>query len=522
MKTKLSHLISSILPVLLTGLFPLIALWKNNLGQIPASVVTAPLLYTLVFILAVFGLFLLIFRSLEKSSLMSLVTFLLVFSFGHVYNLVGQVLIFGKTVGFIKLFGAYALLFILLMVVIIKVKKLPGSLFLFLNLFSGLLVLINLVPILSYSIHLNRSQVKTNPTLAEPSNQDTQKPDIYYIVLDAYAREDILDQVVGYDNSAFIDALKERGFYVPDCAFSNYDGTLQTLMSVLNLDYLDALNVPQKDLEKYLASNVNLILDNQAARTFRNLGYQFVTGRGYSSFNDIERSDIYLNYFKDQGQKDDLDKEKFTSLYLNTTVFRVVTELYKNNPEVFSRLPYWLAVDRNSDPYLKEASFWYYQNKYMFDSLEKFPEMPGDYFVYAHINAPHGPYVFRSDGSFRYPLDTMDDKVLYADTITYLNKRILEVIDVLQKKSSVPPIIILQADHGIHVLTTGLDKHKILNAYYLPGELTTPPYSTITPVNDFRLILKNYFDPSVELLPDTLWVKFLNDHEPVSSSCDLK
>jgi hypothetical protein len=518
---KLSGIILSLLPVLLTGLFPLIALWKNNLGQIRAAVVFAPLLYTVVFILIVFSLWLLVFRSLEKSSLMSLATFLLVFSFGHVYNLISQVQVFVKHIGFIKLFGLYMLLFIIFLVVVIKIKKLPGSLFLFLNLFSGTLVLINLIPIISYSIQIDRTQARTKALPITQSEQVSNRPDIYYIVLDAYARQDILKDVIGYDNSSFIKALKQRGFYIPDCAFSNYDETLLTLTSVLNLNYLDQLDVPQEDLENYIASKVNLILDNQVAKTFRDLGYQFVTGRGYSSFNDIERSDIYLNFLKDQGQKDNLDQEKFASLYLNTTVVRVITELYKNNPGVFSKLPYWLALNRESDPYLKEASFWYYQNNYMFDSLEKIPEMQGDYFVYAHINAPHGPYVFRSDGSFRYPLDTTDNKVLYADTLTYLNKRVLKVVEALQQKSTVPPIIILQADHGIHVLTTGLDKHKILSAYYLPGHLNTPPYSTISPVNDFRLILKNYFDPSVELLPDTLWVKFKNDHEPVTSSCDL-
>ncbi len=105
--------------------------------------------------------------------------------------------------------------------------------------------------------------------------------------------------------------------------------------------------------------------------------------------------------------------------------------------------------------------------------------------------------------------------------ITYINKRILKVVDALQEKSSPSPIIIIQGDHGIHKMTTGLDKHKILSAYYLPGNLSTPPYKTITPVNNFRLILRNYLDPSVQLLPDTLWVKFKNDYEPVPASCSV-
>ena len=44
-----------------------------------------------------------------------------------------------------------------------------------------------------------------------------------------------------------------------------------------------------------------LIHDNKAGKAFQAYGYQFVTGRGYASFNDISNSDIYLNYAIEQG-----------------------------------------------------------------------------------------------------------------------------------------------------------------------------------------------------------------------------
>jgi hypothetical protein len=175
---------------------------------------------------------------------------------------------------------------------------------------------------------------------------------------------------------------------------------------------------------------------------------------------------------------------------------------------------------------LEESTFWYYQINYMFDSLEKIPKKPGSYLVYAHINAPHGPDVFQSDGSFQYPLgnplDPKVEKVLIANEITYINKRVIKLVDALLKDSEIAPIIIIQGDHGIHSLTSGLDMHKILSAYFLPGDLVSHPYPTITPVNDFRLIIKNYFDQSIELSPDILYVKYTNDYESVPASCDLQ
>ena len=83
-----------------------------------------------------------------------------------------------------------------------------------------------------------------------------------------------------------------------------------------------------------------------------------------------------------------------------------------------------------------------------------------------------------------------------------------------------PPVIIIQSDHGTKYFPDGIDKHKILSAFYLPGNVSLKPYSTITPVNDFRLIIHNYFDPMMQLLPDTLHVNSPDGYEAFPSACD--
>jgi hypothetical protein len=47
-------------------------------------------------------------------------------------------------------------------------------------------------------------------------------PDIYYVILDGYARADILDELYGYDNSRFLDYLERHGFFVAETSHSNY------------------------------------------------------------------------------------------------------------------------------------------------------------------------------------------------------------------------------------------------------------------------------------------------------------
>ncbi len=264
-------------------------------------------------------------------------------------------------------------------------------------------------------------------------------------------------------------------------------------------------------------------MNNQARYTFQKLGYKFVTTRGYGSFDDIQDSDIYLNYYYSQRKSDKLGEQFFDYLFLQTTLFRAVGEFSNSSPisTASATNAEQMVIDQNSLAY-QESSFWFHQTNYVFDSLENLPESPENYFVYAHINAPHGPYVFNRDGSFRFEPDLSNEKTFYIDEIVYLNQRVLDLIDTLIKGSDTPPIIIVQADHGTHYFVDGINKQKILSAYYLPGSLSIKPYETITPVNNFRLVLHNYFDPSIQLLPDMLYVMQKEGYQAEPASCDLQ
>jgi hypothetical protein len=220
-----------------------------------------------------------------------------------------------------------------------------------------------------------------------------------------------------------------------------------------------------------------------------------------------------------------LEEKTFTHIFWKTTLAQAISEIPSMKKEE--------SENRNSSGDIENANginfpleyeraeFWYHQTNYTFDSLMNLPEEEGPFLVYAHINSPHGPYVFDREGSFRFTTDLSNEQSLYVDMLPYTNKRVLELVDTLTDNSDNPPIIIIQADHGSHVLYGGIEKHKILNAYYLPGEIDIEPYDTITPVNNFRLVLHNYFDPSIELLPDQLYVYDDGIYKEMPSSCSI-
>ena len=72
-----------------------------------------------------------------------------------------------------------------------------------------------------------------------PAGKDL--PDVYYIILDTYARDDVLKQEYGFDNSTFLEALQQMGFYIGECSQSNYGQTTLSLASSLNMNYLTEL-----------------------------------------------------------------------------------------------------------------------------------------------------------------------------------------------------------------------------------------------------------------------------------------
>ncbi len=59
--------------------------------------------------------------------------------------------------------------------------------------------------------------------------------------MDAYTSNGVLKEYFDFDNSAFTDYLKEKGFYVADKAISNYGQTVLSIPSALNMSYLDSI-----------------------------------------------------------------------------------------------------------------------------------------------------------------------------------------------------------------------------------------------------------------------------------------
>ncbi len=97
-------------------------------------------------------------------------------------------------------------------------------------------------------------------------------------------RADNLKVVYDFDNSAFVDAFTQRGFYVANCSQSNYAYTELSLGSSLNANYLDTLGASSDTEADALVENssVHEFLKEPGiyGRRLRNGIYLVPMGRG--------------------------------------------------------------------------------------------------------------------------------------------------------------------------------------------------------------------------------------------------
>jgi hypothetical protein len=330
------------------------------------------------------------------------------------------------------------------------------------------------------------------------------RPDIYIIVLDAYARADVLESIYQYDNTKFLSDLEKRGFYVASQSHSNYVQTKQTLGSLLNLDYIPAL----KPSEDYFSYYHLAITNNRIFSLLKQIGYQTTAFDSGFTFSAIPNADIYYSNF--------LPLSDFESYLLMGTPI----EMLSNN----------LGLGIPTYTYQSHRE----RVLYTFKTLQNIPESSDPKVVFAHILSPHPPFVFDQNGNPIEPgsLYQMFDGVGsqgkkedywrgYRDQVVFVNDQVLQTVDAILEKSKTPPVIILMGDHGPgSMFKTNMqdpgclwERTSNLVALLLPGYPSDPRlYPSISPVNASRLVFDLYFNADLPLLEDKTFLT--SDAEP--------
>jgi len=361
-------------------------------------------------------------------------------------------------------------------------------------------------PVINIVFHGSSLKTRTLPEI-EAARVDLEGsgkyPNIYYIISDAYARGDVLEEFYQYDNSEFLKVLTQKGFFIANKSRSNYAQSILSLACSLNLIYLD-------DLAEQVGTDfgsrrplTKIIRNNRVFHFLKQYGYVTIAFDA-SAWEpvQIKNADIFYT-------APGLCLSAFDNALINTTpvpfLLRKLTGLLRQQS-------------------ITQYDFHRKKILYAFHKLGDICEQKGPIFVFVHILAPHQPFVFGEDGESVIPakkyfdlwhtIDTGKNRDEYIQRykrqLTFVNKKLVETIDKIISNSPEPPIIILQADHGPasmldceNLNNTNLkERMSILNAYYLPGSGHKELYEEITPVNTFRIIFNHYFGTDLELLED--------------------
>lgn len=511
----------------LFALYSVLALLSVNIDQLSAL----EALRSVVFVLVMAGIVLSASRwflgDWPRAALMSTLFLVLFFSYGHIYHLIE-----GKTIGgFIigrhrYLAPIWLLLFGIGTLWIWRKVRESDRMTTFLNLFATFALIMPLYNLADYLILSNRSELKplelTVGTIegVAPRSSETL-PDIYYIILDAYARADILDIVYDYDNSPFINALESRGFFIASGSHSNYTQTTLSVASTLNLNYIEEL-VGRLDPRNTDLTPLGSAIDQSLVRTtLEELGYTTIAFDSGFSKTEIEDVDLYL-FLSDQALN---AMDTFGSINMFEGML-IQTSLGVLAMDAIHLLPEQLQPDLEY-PYRAHRE----RILFAFENLVQLPETDTPKFVFLHIVSPHQPFVFGPNGEKIRHSDayTLKDGVFlgdrqtyvqsYTDQLSYLNSRTLEAIDQLLAQSARPVVILLQSDHGPGATAVGeepapisylIERMSILNAFRLPDCETEGLYPTITSVNTFRAVFNFCFGIDIEILEDKIFASNYN------------
>ena len=313
---------------------------------------------------------------------------------------------------------------------------------------------------------------------------------------DAYARDDQILTITGYDNSDFTEWLNKQEFTISKSSWSNYPLTFLSLSSSLGMDYL------YKDGDKIINRRAAYSIirgENPVVKHLKQNGYYYFHapsrvwdgsrcgGSEDACFNDLASiigSEVIINILRMTPLINIIQKYNKRDAYLASTFY--------------STLEHLDTVKHNTP-----------------------------YFLFFHSYPPHEPYIFHPDCSLktsnsveqrkdtRTPQEIDRDAIEgYISNLKCVNKQLRHTITRIRKDDP-SAIIIVHGDHGTDFTLnweqgpldwTGeqlAERFGIQIAMHLPKECRHLSYEGISPVNIFEVVFACLEGRGPNIKPDT-------------------
>jgi hypothetical protein len=432
-------------------------------------------------------------RDLHRAALWVTMTVVLIFGGKFVQWIIGRV--FEVAVGTIAEFcilagmAAIAVLFALLV-------KPGANMTRIANVVAAVMVVFPLTSLLQREISLTAT-ADTKPSLQEDPGfhaaVDTGiRPNIVHIVLDAYSRQDVLADLYQFDNTPFLDRLRELGFAVADRATSPYNQTLLVMGSVFSGTMLEGSERLSSATE-FRDTVWGSLRHNPVMGTLSRLGYR-------TAAVDVRYDPVRMDFLDHLLSANTITNFE-SAVFQRTALYLVAYGLDLASPSITPEI--------FSTPYERE--------------------LDSPFFLYVHLLAPHPPFdvnrhgeVIKQEGGTRGMVDgnhftdnSADRREIYrkgyVEKTQFVNQGILSMVDRIISHADEPTIIIIHGDHGGGLLL----RHNsmagsclqerfapLLAVYASDDRLQRSLPNDLNLANLYRLVFNTYFGTEMPLLPN--------------------
>lgn len=330
------------------------------------------------------------------------------------------------------------------------------------------------------------------------------KPDIFFLIFDGFGARRTFPGWTNNKTTFFDSAVKQEGFFTPLYSISNYNATILSVSSTLNMDYVpDAMLKLLKEPKLYFLASES-ILNNSLIKILKSENYTIHSFQPLSFRNPDWQFNSQFDQLRDQH-------------FLNKTILGRTKKIMYHLTEKISKAQIDTKTTNNS------LSSFILNRKIIGTALRKQELLEtirlvkqqcnnrkDPKFVYGHFMVPHPPYIFDEMGNLLTPEKILSEKnqeMAYYEQVKYSEKIITDLIHYIKKYNRKNTVIIIAGDHGRPVFTEtdtlGNYRYENLSAIYFPDQNYDLVYDSLSSVNVFRLVLNKYFSSRIPLLKDS-------------------
>ncbi len=465
--------------------------YNNYFGLIPVPFVAKYLHYYLLLAIMLFFFGWWLFKDRIKSGVFTISFLIIFFFFGSAYDFMQRIHLPSILTSY-KFLLVLILVFMILLAILLKRKAPPVKAHQFFFLLFLILMVMEICTCLYYVLsgRKNDPAIK-NPPLALQLKPGLAQPDIFFIVFDEYTSSKALKKYFGFDNSALDSSLENDGFYISHDSKSNYNSTVMSMASTLNMQYFNRpLENTDNDARSLLEGSLS-IGRSYVPKLLEQQGYEIIN---YGLFD--------IGSHKAKGSRPFLEYEA-RALSLETLWGRIQRDILWN---LVVRMPGYSEKKSGDKEYIERNQSNFSQFLTALNIPSSKPRL-----VLSHLLLPRRPAYVDRNGNPR--ITSMEDfrdenhDSLYLEQVLYANKLIDSIGKAAIKGRQRPLVLIIEGDHGNRYAAWGItirEKHFMnLNAYYFSDRDYSMLYDSISPVNSFRVVLNKYFNAGLPLLKDS-------------------